>query len=582
MDKNTFLAIILSVIVISAGFVIQTTFFMEDVPVAEASAADESVSELPEAQTSSPVTTETAQSADQIEFDLDDEDYVAQTIEAETDKFLVTFNTEGAVITSLKLKEHLDGDEPVEMIISEESGLGAFGISFGDSTAPYQSESFGYEHESGSNEFKFYRNYRVRQSDGSMSEPFQLVKSYIFFPDEYMFEIRVSLINSENLAVPLNYNGAAYTLSTAPQIGPGFEKLDGRNEFRRYYSLAGDKRSEVKIRGNGTSESTSRMKWSAIVGKYFTVIGIPGSDTSKVVWSNEITNGVNESSRMFYVRPSTRSARVEDVYRFYVGPKLNRELGKYNTTTTNAFGFSDMYLDKAVDSSSWLGWLEWILRMFLQLFYKLIPNYGVAIILLTVLIKVIFWPITHKSYESTGKMQSIQPKIKALQDKYKNDPNKLNKEMAGLYKEEGVNPMGGCLPLLIQMPIFFALYGLLNKYFDLRGAEFIAGWITDLSAPESIWNFGDFTLPLLGWNDLRLLPILYLGTQLLMSKFTQAPSTGGQSAMQTKMLTLGMPIMFFFILYDMPSGLLIYWTFSNLLTAVQQGYISYKKKKEAQ
>ncbi len=582
MDKNTFLAIILSVIVISAGFVIQTTFFMEDVPVAEASAADESVSELPEAQTSSPVTTETAQSADQIEFDLDDEDYVAQTIEAETDKFLVTFNTEGAVITSLKLKEHLDGDEPVEMIISEESGLGAFGISFGDSTAPYQSESFGYEHESGSNEFKFYRNYRVRQSDGSMSEPFQLVKSYIFFPDEYMFEIRVSLINSENLAVPLNYNGAAYTLSTAPQIGPGFEKLDGRNEFRRYYSLAGDKRSEVKIRGNGTSESTTRIKWSAIVGKYFTVIGIPGSDTSKVVWSNEITNGVNESSRMFYVRPSTRSARVEDVYRFYVGPKLNRELGKYNTTTTNAFGFSDMYLDKAVDSSSWLGWLEWILRMFLQLFYKLIPNYGVAIILLTVLIKVIFWPITHKSYESTGKMQSIQPKIKALQDKYKNDPNKLNKEMAGLYKEEGVNPMGGCLPLLIQMPIFFALYGLLNKYFDLRGAEFIAGWITDLSAPESIWNFGDFTLPLLGWNDLRLLPILYLGTQLLMSKFTQAPSTGGQSAMQTKMLTLGMPIMFFFILYDMPSGLLIYWTFSNLLTAVQQGYISYKKKKEAQ
>ena len=584
MDKNTFLAIILSVIVISAGFIIQTTFFMPDEVVVEAPVQNV-VSEAPEAQeSSSSAGTQTVQTAltDKVEFDLEDEDYAARTIDVETDKFFVTFSTEGAVITSMKLKEHLDGDEPVEMIISEDSGLGSFGISFGESTAPYLNESFGYEHKSGTDEYSFYRNYRVRQSDGSISEPFQLKKTYIFFPDEYMFEIRVSLINSENLAVPLNYNGTAYTLSTAPQIGPGFEKLDGRNEFRRYYSLAGDKRSEVKIRGNGISESENRMKWSAIVGKYFTMIGIPGSDTAKVIWSTEVTNGVNESSRMFYVRPSTRSARVEDVYRFYVGPKLNKELGKYNLTTTNAFGFSDMYLDKAVDSSSWLGWLEWILRFFLQLFYKLIPNYGVAIILLTILIKVIFFPITHKSYESTGKMQSIQPKIKGLQDKYKNDPNKLNKEMAALYKEEGVNPMGGCLPLVIQMPIFFALYGLLNKYFDLRGAEFIPGWITDLSSPESIWNFGDFTLPLLGWNDLRLLPILYLGTQLLMSKFTQAPSSGGQSAMQTKMLTLGMPIMFFFILYDMPSGLLIYWTFSNLLTAAQQGYISYRKKKEAQ
>jgi YidC/Oxa1 family membrane protein insertase len=179
-------------------------------------------------------------------------------------------------------------------------------------------------------------------------------------------------------------------------------------------------------------------------------------------------------------------------------------------------------------------------------------------------------------------MQSIQPKIKEIQAKYKNDPNKLNKETAALYKAEGVNPMGGCLPLVIQMPIFFALYGLLNKYFDLRGAVFIPGWITDLSAPESILNFGNFTLPLLGWNDLRLLPLLYLGTQLLMSKFTQAPGGGGgQSAMQTKMLTLGMPIMFFFILYDMPSGLLIYWTFSNILTAAQQAYISQKNKKKA-
>ncbi|MBF9015241.1 MULTISPECIES: membrane protein insertase YidC [unclassified Oceanispirochaeta] len=580
MDKNTFLAIILSVVVISVGFVVQTTFFVPDEALVEAS-AEEVVSEIADVQESaSTVSIAETADIDAVEFEMGDEDYISRTIEAETDKFLITFNTEGAVITSLKLKEHLDGEEPVDMILRENTNLGSFGLSFGENTSSYMTEAYDYQHVSNSDEYSFIRNYKVKLSDGSYSAPFQIKKTYIFFPDEYMFEIRVAIVNSENSAVPLNYSGAAYTLSTGPQIGPEFVKLDGRNEYRKYFSLSGDKRSTIKIK-DGFAESSEQMKWSAVVNKYFALIGIPGSDISKVIWSNDPTEGLKETSKMSYVRSSTKGSRIEDVYRFYAGPKLNNELGKYNLGMDNPFGFSDMYLDKAVDSSSWLGWLEFILKFFMETFYKLIPNYGVAIILLTILIKAIFFPITHKSYESTGKMQSIQPKIKELQEKYKSDPNKLNKEMAALYKTEGVNPMGGCLPLVIQMPIFFALYGLLNKYFDLRGAVFIPGWITDLSAPESILNFGNFTLPILGWNDLRLLPILYLGTQLLMSKFTQAPSSGGQSAMQTKMLTLGMPIMFFFILYDMPSGLLIYWTFSNLLTAAQQGYISSKKKKQA-
>ncbi len=578
MDKNTFLAIILSVVVISVGFVIQTTFFMpEDIVQTEQST--EAVAEVETVQTEAVETQQPAAITDNVEFDAGDENYVSRTIEVETDLYKIVFETDGAIISSLKLKEHMDGDKPVEMILSGDTDLGSFGLSFGETTDSYRTESYDYIHESGSDEYIFVRNYRVKLSDGSLSEPFQLKKSYIFYPGEYMFEVRVEMINSVNSSIPLNYSGIAYTLGTGPQIGPDFKKLDGRNEYRKYFSLSGDKRNQEKMKNN-TGSTNEQIKWAAIAGKYFALIGIPGSGTSSVIWSNAPVADIDEASRMFFVRSSTKSSRVEDVYRFYMGPKNNKELGRYNNSTDNSFGFSDMYMDKAVDSSSWLGWLEAILKFFLKLFYGMIPNYGVAIILLTILIKVIFFPITHKSYESTGKMQAIQPKIKALQDKYKNDPNKLNKEMADLYKREGVNPMGGCLPLLIQMPIFFALYGLLNKYFDLRGAMFIPGWITDLSAPESILNFGNFTLPLLGWNDLRLLPILYLGTQLLMSKFTQAPSGGGQSAAQTKMLTLGMPIMFFFILYDMPAGLLIYWTFSNILTAAQQAYISSRRKKQ--
>jgi len=581
MDKNTFLAIILSVVVISVGFVIQTTYFMPEEEIAYENTSEQSAAVAEEAVQEADTTDKVVSDAEKkVEFDLGDENYISRSIEAETDKFIVTFNTDGAIITSMKLKEHMNGDNSVDMIQSGETNLGSFGISLGNNTDNYLTEAYDYKHVSGSDEYTFTRNYRVKMSDGTVSDPFQIIKTYKFYPDNYMFEISVDIVNSSNSSIPLNFDGQAYTLFAGPQIGPKFAKLDGRNEFRKYYSLSGDKRQVQKLK-NGISETSSQIKWAAIVGKYFTMIGVPGSGTSNVIWSDAPKDGVGATSEMFFVRSSTRSSRIDDVYRFYIGPKNNRNLIQYNNSNDNPFGFSDMYMDKAIDSSSWLGWLEFILKFFMETFYKLIPNYGVAIILLTILVKVIFFPITHKSYESTGKMQSIQPKIKELQDKYKNDPNKLNKEMAALYKVEGVNPMGGCLPLLIQMPIFFALYGLLNKYFDLRGAVFIPGWITDLSAPESILNFGNFTLPILGWNDLRLLPILYLGTQLLMSKFTQAPSGGGQSAMQTKMLTLGMPIMFFFILYDMPSGLLIYWTFSNILTAAQQAYISNRKKKKA-
>ena len=132
--------------------------------------------------------------------------------------------------------------------------------------------------------------------------------------------------------------------------------------------------------------------------------------------------------------------------------------------------------------------------------------------------------------------------------------------------------------MLIQFPLFIAMYNLFNNHFDLRGASFIAGWINDLSLPESIVNFGSFRLPILGWNDLRALPIIYLASQLLYGKFTQSPQ-GGQNAGQMKMMMYGMPIMFFFILYDVPSGLLLYWIVSNLLTIAQQMLIKDLMKK---
>ena len=198
-----------------------------------------------------------------------------------------------------------------------------------------------------------------------------------------------------------------------------------------------------------------------------------------------------------------------------------------------------------------------------------------AIILLTVLIKILFFPLTQKSFESTSKMSMLSPKIEELKKKHQGKPEKLNQEMMALYRKEGVNPVGGCLPLLLQMPIFFALFELLNNAFDLRGAPFIAPWIGDLSAPESLLPFG-FTIPLLNWDELRILPFLMLGTTLLQSRISQNP---GATQTQMKMMMYAMPIFFFFILYSMPSGLVIYWTMQNVLSIAQQLYINDRRRR---
>jgi YidC/Oxa1 family membrane protein insertase len=144
----------------------------------------------------------------------------------------------------------------------------------------------------------------------------------------------------------------------------------------------------------------------------------------------------------------------------------------------------------------------------------------------------------------------------------------MNQAMAEFYKKEGYNPLSGCLPMLLQLPIFFAMYNLFNNHFDLRGAIFIPGWIPDLSVPESILHFESFRVPILGWTDIRLLPFIYVGSQLLYGKVTQTPDQ--QNNTQMKMMLYAMPVVFFFILYDVPSGLLVYWIMSNVLTMVQQ------------
>jgi YidC/Oxa1 family membrane protein insertase len=587
MEKNTILAVVLSVVVITAYTFIQAKFF----PAGDAPASPQAV----EAPSAAPVTGTGQPASPQnlppaLPSALPGPDNAGGVTDAgpeqeehviiDTPLQIADLPSAGGDVVSFKLKEHRESDDYVEMVLSplpEDSGRAAparaFSIAFGNLNARPEDSLF-YVNPISDYAVEFYRDFA-----DSAGNRFRLNKRYTFKPGEYMFELEVSLDGGYSIPA-LNMNGAAYTLAFGPQIGPRFEKLDGRYDYRHYITYANEKRKEEKIKdGNTPTVITSRVSWAAIAGKYFTFIAIPDATQYEIAFSTRPEPGLPSASRFYMSRPVLTASHTTDTYRFYLGPKSQKNLAIYDTGV-NGFNLRQMDLSRAASSSGILSPVETALKWFLTLFYRLIPNYGVAIILLTLLVKLLLFPLTKKSSESTLRMQTLAPKIKELQDKYKDNPQQMNAKMAELYKQEGTNPMSGCLPLLIQFPIFIAMYNLFNNHFDLRGAMFIPGWIPDLSVPESVFSFAPYRIPLLGWSDIRLLPFIYVGSQLLTGKITQTPDQQGNS--QMKMMLYVMPVMFFFILYNVPSGLTVYWIMTNFLSLIQQLIINkYLKQKRA-
>jgi YidC/Oxa1 family membrane protein insertase len=575
MEKRTLLAVVLSIAVISVFYIIQGIFFPPPVPVPVTPGGEQSAVTESSAAPESPPEGETpdffpAGSPGVVAAAGDSEGSAPaaafeQRITIDTALLTVVLSNAGGDVVSYKLKEHDDQGEPVEMIFAGDMESHAFTVAFGDTNAQPVSSYFNVRRIS-EYSLEFSRDFTIAPN-GTSGEGgrFRLTKRYDFKPNEYMFELTVNL-DGRNSVSSFDFMGAAYTLGFGPQIGPKFERLDQRYEYRNYYTYANGKLRTEKVGNNVPLIISSRPSWAAIAGKYFTLIGIPYVSQYDTAFSTRTEPGVASASRLYFIRPALNGSRTEDTYRFYLGPKNQDSLGIYNTGR-NDFGLQDMELLKVANTGFWAP-LEVVLKWFLMLFYRVIPNYGVAIILLTVLVKALFFPLTKKGSESTLRMQVLSPKIKEIQEKHKDNPQKMNAEMAELYKKEGYNPLSGCLPMLLQIPIFFAMYSLFNNHFDLRGAMFIPGWIPDLSLPESVWNFAPFRLPILGWSDIRILPFVYVGSQLLYGKITQTPDQQGNS--QMKIMLYAMPVVFFFVLYDVPSGLLVYWIMSNVLTMVQQ------------
>jgi YidC/Oxa1 family membrane protein insertase len=563
MEKKTILAIVLSVVIIVLTFVIQSVFF----PASRSQQTDEGL----------PPVAESDGGIDAVGAPIEEPSLPVIPVEEETEEreltfsnnvFDIVFSTVGATIRSMKLRQFAESDgSPVEMVIADQSGRYPFAISLDD----YDTSGDTFTYSFLSDRWDFEKRY-VFNDNGSQI-PFTLRKSFIFKSNDYLMEFRVSLKNEEGMLIPLE----TYTVGFGPQIGPQFQRLDGRYEYRRYTYYADGKRRDYSRKVKDLRKDIEdRAAWAAIEGKYFLVIAISyltdfnqydvGFDTTDI-------EGLSERSSLYFERDIQQLSNLDDGYRFYIGPKIRDILLRYNDAASNAFGESGLHLENALPSSFW-GWLSSGLKFLLELFHRLIPNWGVAIILLTILIKLVFFPLTRKSFESTAKMQALGPKMQELKEKYKKNPQKLNQEMAALYKREKVNPLGGCLPLLLQLPIFFALFQLFNNHFELRGAAFIAPWIADLSQPERVLTL-PFSIPLLG-PELRLLPFVMVATTFIQQRVSQSP---GQSTSQTKILMYAMPLFFFFIMYNMPSGLLLYWTMQSLITFLQQYYSSRLKKR---
>lgn len=580
MEKNTLLAVVLSVIVITVGFMVQNTLYPPE-PIPQAPVAQESAPAPAQEPATAPATGTVAPADQRLAGNaivpVPDSTIPTNTVVYSNGVLRATFDPAGARLISLQLLEHVDGSEPVEMIRRGDTGRGALELHFGDFDTPAVDALFRQVPTDNPNEIRFSRSFFV---NGAEDQPFDVIRTFRFEQGEFIIEHTIELVNSVNQALPLNFAGTAYTISFGPQIGPSYAELDGRNEFRTFHYFDGNRRRNVRMRTEDRNTLEERVNWAALTGKYFSVIAVPGAVDYLWTFSNETPRGIEDGAAFSLSRPVIRGASTRDVVRFYVGPKVTRTLNRYDRAADNAFGLRNLELAQIEERRALFGWLENILKWAMEQIFIFVPNYGITIIILTILVKILLHPLTKKSFESTSKMQVLNPKIQELREKYKDDPTKMNQAMGELYKKEGVNPLGGCLPMLLQFPFFIAMFGVFNNHFDLRGAIFIPGWINDLSAPESIWNFGDFVLPLLGWNDLRLLPILFVGSQILSSMLMQNPAAGGSNS-QMKMMQYGMPIMFFFILYNMPSGLLVYWIFSNLLTVGTQFFATQKRKHES-
>ncbi len=477
---------------------------------------------------------------------------MARTITVETPLYEAKISENGAVFYSLLLKnyhETVAKDSAPKQILTGKEALGVGQLGFVGKSIPGLDKS-AFVADLTSDQLEVTDSSRDIKFSWRTDDGILIVKTYTFMPDSYVVGLAVTINNGSNrviqdkLFVTLNSNA------------PGDKRLYA---FEGPSAYINNELEEIKIKKIKEQNTfAGKINWVALQSRYFMSSLIPNQieDASMQL---ELISDQFVAAR--YVQPEKEiqpGTRYTYEYQLFMGPKKMQELKKVGNN-----------LDKLIN----YGWFDFIAKpcvWLMNVFYGVIPNYGVAIIILTILVKILLWPLGQKSYKSMSEMKKIQPLMKEIREKYKDDKQKMNQEVMGLYRTYKINPLGGCLPMVVQLPVFFALYRMLYEAIELRHAPFFL-WIDDLAAPDRLFRFG-FSVPFMEPPyGIPVLTIVMGASMLLQQKMS--PPMG--DATQAKMMMF-MPIIFTVIFINFSSGLVLYWLVNNILSIAQQYYTQKK------
>ena len=471
----------------------------------------------------------------------------------DTPLYTVEISADGASFKSFvlkKYKETTSDDSPRKELISDKVKKGTLRCSFSDNSLP------GLENAAFSCPFAG-KTVEVRENsqnvvfswvspDGILFE-----KEFSFSPDSYLIAMTVRVKNGSERTLEDRLSISLNNYMDLKGVRYGFEGVSGLIDGSLKEIKIDDVKDENVHEGN--------IKWVAIETIYFMTSLVPKEPVAAKMKLAEQDEHYVENSYLAPARKIAPGTQTAYQYDLFFGPK--------RLDTLKAVGHD---LDRAVN----FGMFDIIAKPCLWLMnfiYDYIPNYGVAIIILTIFTKIILWPLGNKSYKSMAEMKRLQPLMAEIREKYKDDKKRMNQETMALYKTYKVNPVGGCLPMALQIPVFFALYRMLYEAIELRHAPFFL-WIDDLSAPDRLFQF-DFAIPMM--QPPYGIPVLTLvmgATMFLQQKMTP---TAGDPA-QAKLMTF-MPLVFTVIFVNFSSGLVLYWLVNNLLSIGQQYYVQQKK-----
>lgn len=490
----------------------------------------------------------------------------AGTITVATPLFQITFSKAGGDIRSILLFEYQTAGRPVELLPQNLLGAGMAklwlrGEDRDLALSQYRFEAYlsgvgtalpdGHRITVDSADGEAELVLRAVGTDGD-----EISRTYRFFGDSYRIEAAVRFSTAR----------FPFARQVAWDFGLGMastekNKLDDYQNFQASVRLGEEthKHKPSQFSDGKTDIYPGMVNWASLQTKYFTVALIP----EKPLGGEVVVTGEKQTHRI-----TTKVSLPATDARGYGEQKVTLYLGPLDFGILKSMGVG---LEKNIS----MGWkffrpVSWVILWALIGLYRLIPNYGVVIILISVFTKVLFYRLTHKSFKSMKDMQDLQPKLQALKEKYKDDRQKMSQETMRLYKEAGVNPLGGCLPLLLQMPVFIALFSVLKFTIEVRQAHFF-GWITDLSQ-QDVLTYLPFALPIIG-REVSVLPLLMGAAMVLQTKIGGSMTPGSVST-QPKLFNYMLPIVFTVIFYKMPSGLVLYWFINNILTIAQQYYIN--------